>query len=68
MEHTAPIFDYWTFVGGIPTLENYITWFVLGIIFQSIIKLMNIKGNKPLSANLYAAQFVFFLFLYFFLP
>ncbi len=68
MEHTAPIFDYWTFIGGIPTLENYITWFGLGIILQSTIKLMNIKGNKPLSANLYAAQFTFFLFLYFFLP
>lgn len=68
MEHTAPIFDFWTFVGGIPTTENYVTWFALGILFQIVIKALKISGNKLLSLNLYLAQFVFFLFFYFLFP
>jgi putative membrane protein len=68
MEHTAPIFDYWTFAGGIPTMENYVTWFALGIAFQVIVKLLGITGNKLLSVHLYLAQFVFFLFFYFLFP
>lgn len=65
MEKTAPIFDYWTFVGGIPTMENYVTWFALGIVFQGIVRLLKLVGNKLLSLHLYLAQFVFFLFFYF---
>lgn len=68
MEHTAPIFDFWTFEGGIPTLENYVTWFALGLVFQIIVKLFKITGNKLLSVHIYLAQFVFFLFFYFLFP
>lgn len=68
MEHTAPLFDFWTFEGGIPTLENYVTWFALGLVFQIIVKLFKITGNKLLSVNIYLAQFVFFLFFYFLFP
>lgn len=68
MEHTAPLFDFWTFEGGIPTLENYVTWFALGLVFQSIVKLFSITGNKMLSVHIYLAQFVFFLFFYFLFP
>jgi putative membrane protein len=65
MEKSAPIFDFWKFNGGMPTFENYWTWFLLGIIFQVIIKILNIQGNRILSLNLYLAQFLFFLYFYF---
>ena len=65
MEKSAPIFDFWEFAGGSPTFENYWTWFLVGIIFQSIIKILNIQGHRILSLNLYLAQFVFFLYFYF---
>lgn len=68
MEHTAPIFDYWTFEGGIPTMENYVTWFALGLAFQIVVRLFKITGNKLLSAHIFLAQFVFFLFFYFLFP
>ena len=68
MEHTAPTFDYWTFVGGIPTMENYVTWFGLGVAFQVIVRLLKITGDKLLSTHLYLAQFVFFLLFYFLFP
>ncbi|MDP5060310.1 MAG: carotenoid biosynthesis protein, partial [Maribacter sp.] len=65
MEKSAPIFDFWEFTGGMPTFENYWTWFLLGIIFQAVVKILNIKGNRTLSLNLYLAQFIFFLYFYF---
>ena len=65
MEYNAPNFHFWSFEGGMPHFENYSTWFLLGIIFQAILKMMDIKGNKLFSLNLYLAQFVFFLFFYF---
>lgn len=65
MEKSAPIFHFWNFIGGMPTFENYWTWFLLGILFQVVLKIFNIKGNKVLSLNLYVAQLFFFLFFYF---
>jgi len=65
MEHSAPKFDFWTFEGGMPLLENYTTWFLLGILFQTIIKVLKINGNKFFSLNLYFAQFTFFLYFYY---
>ena len=67
MEFNAPGFDFWEFKGGMPKIENYLTWFLLGIIFQSILRMLDIKGNKVFCFHLYAAQVCFFLFawLYF---
>ena len=65
MEKSAPAFHFWTFNGGMPTLENYWTWFLIGIIFQVIIKVFGIKGNQVFSLHLYAAQLCFFLYFYF---
>ncbi|TLP76771.1 carotenoid biosynthesis protein [Maribacter sp. ACAM166] len=65
MEKSAPTFHFWTFTGGMPTFENYWTWFLLGIIFQVVLKLLKIKGNQMFSLNLYLAQLFFFLFFYF---
>lgn len=66
MEKSAPAFHFWTFTGGMPTFENYWTWFLLGIIFQFVLKAFKIKGNQILSLHLYLAQLSFFVYFYFF--
>ncbi|MFP4846374.1 carotenoid biosynthesis protein [Winogradskyella sp. PE311] len=66
MEFSAPILDFWHFEGGMPKFENYFTWFLLGIIFQYILKQLKIEGNKLFCLNLYVAQLIFFLFAYFY--
>lgn len=65
MEKSAPIFNFWTFTGGMPSFENYWTWFLLGIIFQIFLKIFKIQGSKVFSLHLYLAQLLFFLFFYF---
>jgi putative membrane protein len=64
MEHSAPRFDFWNFEGGVVPLKNYVTWFVVAILFQGIIQLFNLKGDLKFSVNLYVAQLVFFIYFF----
>lgn len=65
MEYSASRFDFWTFEGGVAPIENYVTWFVLALIFQSILRYLKTLGNRFFSLNLYAAQLIFFAYLFF---
>lgn len=67
MEYTAPRFDFWTFEGGYAGLDNYIAWFTLALLFQTLFHAVKISGNKPYSLHLFLAQFVFFGFLFLYL-
>ena len=67
MEHSAPIFDFWTFEGGSAPFENYTTWFALAVIFQTILHFLKQKGNLKFSLHLYVAQLVFFGYFFLFL-
>lgn len=64
MEHSAPRFDFWSFEGAIVPLKNYITWFIVAILFQGIVHLFKLKGDLTFSVNLYVAQLVFFLYFF----
>jgi putative membrane protein len=67
MEHCAPGFDFWTFEGGMATLENYISWFAVALTFQWILHRFGIEGNQKFSLHFYLSQFVFFGYFYFYL-
>ena len=64
MEQSASSLDFWTFEGGIATISNYITWLILAVIFQGILRYLKVCGNRFFSLNLYAAQLVFFIYLF----
>ncbi len=65
MEYSAPTFDFWIFAGNVAPLQNYITWFVIAILFHGVLRLLKIKGNQIFSLNVYLAQLLFFMFFYF---
>ncbi len=65
MEGMAPALDFWTFEGGTPPLWNYICWFILSAGFLWGFDRLGIRGDKVFSAHLLAAQFAFFVTLYF---
>ncbi|MEJ1223867.1 carotenoid biosynthesis protein [Sediminicola sp. 1XM1-17] len=60
MEHSAPIFDFWSFDGGSAPIENYTTWFAIAVIFQMILHFLRQEGNTRFSLHLYMAQLIFF--------
>lgn len=67
MEHSAPIFDFWTFEGGSAPFENYTTWFSIAVIFQVILHFLRQEGSTRFSFHLYMAQLIFFGFFFLFL-
>lgn len=64
MEHSAPRFDFWEFEGGLALAGNYITWFILALLFQGVLRYFKTLGNRFFSLNLYAAQLIFFIYFY----
>jgi len=64
MEVSAPIFDFWTFNGGIAPVENYITWFVVAALLHWLYQKANFKGDFKFSISLYLVLFIFFGYFY----
>lgn len=61
MEQSAPSFDFWSFGATVP-LENYVTWFIVALLFHLIFQKAELKGNFKISLHLFLAQMVFFGF------
>ncbi|WP_339143201.1 carotenoid biosynthesis protein [Croceitalea sp. MTPC5] len=65
MEKNAPVFDFWEFKGAVP-IDNYLAWFGIGLLLQTILHKARTKGNKAIAIHLYFAQLLFFAFFYLF--
>ncbi len=63
LEIPAPMLDMWYWKGSIAPLHNYIAWFVIALVFQSILIFAKVKFSNPLAKTLMLCQFVFFLLL-----
>jgi putative membrane protein len=63
LEQLAPTLNMWSWQGNTIPLQNYAAWFVLAIIFQSILKVRKINVTNKLSPIVLAVQFLFFLIL-----
>lgn len=66
LELLAPHFDYWTFSPVAPPVENYISWWAFGFLFQLILlgvekdEFADDPDSLRVSAHIYLAQVVFF--------
>jgi putative membrane protein len=66
LELLAPHFDYWTFNLIAPPLENYISWWAFGFVFQLVLlgveknKFASDKDSLRVSTHIYLAQALFF--------
>lgn len=63
MEPVAIRLDMWSWGGGSIPLQNYQAWFIISIIFLSIMHLARVKTNNQVAVWLFGSQFVFFLLL-----
>jgi putative membrane protein len=66
MEQVADHLQMWTFKGGIVPFRNYISWFVMALFLNSILKLTGIKISNKLAPLIFYCQLVFFVVLYLF--
>ncbi|CAI8225765.1 MAG: Uncharacterised protein [Flavobacteriaceae bacterium] len=66
LELLAPHFDYWTFTPIHPPLENYISWWAFGFLFQLLLLGIEKKDfasdqdSLRVATHIYLAQVVFF--------
>lgn len=64
IEQVATLLDYWTWESGSVPLKNYISWFIISLLLHLTYNKLRIKGDFTFSLHLYAAQLIFFVFLY----
>jgi len=66
LEQSAPDLNMWYWDSDrIPPL-NYLSWFLMALAFQSLLKIFRIETGNKMSTLLLASQFLFFFFLFIF--
>jgi putative membrane protein len=63
MEQAAPVMDMWSFEGGSVPVRNYTSWFLLAVIFHSIVKLTGIRTVNRIAPFILYIQALFFIVL-----
>jgi putative membrane protein len=64
LEQVAPHLDMWYWKNDLVPLQNYIAWFVISLVFHSIIKGFKINTQNKMAGIILACQFLFFVALY----
>jgi len=67
LEQIAPLTGMWSWHDTTVPVRNYLAWFIIAVVFQSVIKLVGIKTENAVSKDLFYSQFIFFLILLLFL-
>lgn len=67
LEHVAPLIDMWSWKDDVVPLQNYIVWFLLSVLFHSIIKVFRVKTENQLALVIFLCQLAFLTALYFLL-
>ena len=60
MEPVAIELNMWTWEAGTPPLQNYIVWFVAGVVMMSLFPLFRIKLKNPVVVALFVYLLLFF--------
>jgi bisanhydrobacterioruberin hydratase len=67
LEQVAPVLDMWYWENGKVPVKNYITWFILALLFHSLVKMFKLNTSNKLAPFIFLCQVVFFLALLLFL-
>jgi len=67
MEEVAMKLDYWQWEGNNVPLQNYVAWFIISLIFSSILTLLKVKIENNILKVYFVVQLGFFIGLRLFL-
>ena len=67
IEQVAPKLDFWQFEGGLPRLNNYLSWIGVAFFTSYFFYPTIIKGNRNVSFIILILQIIFFTFLFIFI-
>lgn len=60
LEQVAPFLDMWYWNRNTVPLQNYVVWFMLALIFHTLVKLKKVKTVNPLAPAIFICQFMFY--------
>lgn len=60
LEQVAPFLDMWYWNDNTVPLQNYVVWFILALIFHTLVKLKKVQTVNPLASAIFICQFLFF--------
>jgi bisanhydrobacterioruberin hydratase len=63
LEIAAPALGMWQFEGGTAPLRNYISWFLVAVLFHTVLRLSGVKIVNRVAPVVFVIQFIFFLAL-----
>ncbi len=63
IEQVAPKLNFWQFEGGLPDLQNYLSWIGVAFFTSYFFYPTIIKGNSTVSLIILILQIIFFTFL-----
>jgi len=64
MEQVAPKMNMWSFDGDTAPFRNYVSWFILALIFHTVLRLAGIRITNKLAPFIFICQFIFFIILF----
>ncbi len=64
MEQVAPRMDMWAFNDGFAPMRNYVSWFILALIFHSLVRFAGIRLTNKLAPVIFYCQGAFFIILF----
>ncbi|EIA09141.1 carotenoid biosynthesis protein [Flavobacterium frigoris] len=67
IEQVAPKLNFWQFEGGLPDLQNYLSWIGVAFFTSYFFYPTIIKGNRTVSLIILILQIIFFTFLFIFI-
>lgn len=60
LEAVAPFLGMWQFDSGPAPARNYVAWFLLSLIFHSVLRISGIRAVNRIAAVIVIVQFIFF--------
>ena len=63
LEPVAMAYDFWSWEASMVPIKNYISWFVISLVFQGLFQGLRLKMINRFAIILFLVQWVFFLSL-----
>ncbi len=64
LEQVAPQLDFWYWENGVVPVQNFVSWFFISVILNSLIQYFSVSTTNKLSISVYLIQFSFFVMIY----
>jgi putative membrane protein len=64
LEQLAPQMNMWSWQDSVVPLQNYVSWWIIGFLFISLMKICTIETKNTVAIVLFISQFLFFIVLF----